>query len=334
MFGYSFLIALFLCICVGSIVGSGDVSANSDNEGLNKANHTTTKPPTTEAPTTTTEAPTTTTEAPTTTTEQTTTTAKPNTTTTTKPTTTTTTKPNPYPPKAPYTNAFVEYKVEIEAGNGTETETLCFKSTFALSLIVTYEANVKANTTANRTATINVPEVHDYYAVCTENETDLVMKWIWNNLQEWTVTMTWRNVTNSSTEYVLDGISAVIPHDEKLFPNATKNGKMTFDNQDLSLFKTGVNKVYVCENARKVDIGTINTSALAVELSQFKAQAFGGFVKNTTYSADRNVCKADSKAERIIPIIVGCVLAGLIVIVILAYVIATRYKKYHGYETL
>ena len=36
-----------------------------------------------------------------------------------------------------------------------------------------------------------------------------------------------------------------------------------------------------------------------------------------------------------VPIIVGCVLAGLIVIVIVAYVVATRkFKKYHGYETL
>jgi lysosomal-associated membrane protein 1/2 len=165
-----------------------------------------------------------------------------------------------------------------------------------------------------------------YTVECSENSTDLNLDWKWNG-KKWRVVITW---SKTASAYSLSGINATVPRDSAILPHIddTKYTSLEFTNASLGYFELKLNQSYMCisDETKRVD------ENLSVRFSDLKFQVFGGF-ENSGYSAGI-VCTNDKKAEKIIPIIVGCVLAGLIVIVIVAYVIATRYKKYHGYETL
>ncbi|KAI7801897.1 lysosome-associated membrane glycoprotein 2 isoform X2 [Triplophysa rosa] len=96
-------------------------------------------------------------------------------------------------------------------------------------------------------------------------------------------------------------------------------------NTNLSLWEASVGSSYMCRKEQTYNISdklTINTFELQV-------QPFA--VKKDTFSTAHE-CSMDD-ISLLIPIIVGAVLAGLIFIVVIAYVIGRR-RTYVGYQTL
>ncbi|XP_034739505.1 lysosome-associated membrane glycoprotein 2 isoform X3 [Etheostoma cragini] len=96
-------------------------------------------------------------------------------------------------------------------------------------------------------------------------------------------------------------------------------------NSNLSLWEAAVGTSYMCNKEQNYTI----TSPLTLYTFDLQVQPFG--VKNGAFSTAHE-CSMDDTSI-LIPIIVGAALAGLILIVVIAYVIGRR-KTYVGYQTL
>ncbi|KAG9338657.1 hypothetical protein JZ751_025495 [Albula glossodonta] len=103
------------------------------------------------------------------------------------------------------------------------------------------------------------------------------------------------------------------------------NGTINQGNTNLSLWEASVGSSYMCNKEQSYNISnglTLNTFSLQV-------QPFG--VKDNKFATAQECSMDDTNI--LIPIIVGAALAGLIVIVLIAYAIGRR-KTYVGYQSL
>ncbi|KAI1898104.1 hypothetical protein AGOR_G00068900 [Albula goreensis] len=103
------------------------------------------------------------------------------------------------------------------------------------------------------------------------------------------------------------------------------NGTINQGNTNLSLWEASVGSSYMCNKEQSYNISnglTLNTFSLQV-------QPFG--VKDDKFATAQECSMDDTNI--LIPIIVGAALAGLIVIVLIAYAIGRR-KTYVGYQSL
>lgn len=96
-------------------------------------------------------------------------------------------------------------------------------------------------------------------------------------------------------------------------------------NSNLSLWEAAVGSSYMCNKEQNYTI----TNLLTIYTFDLQVQPFG--VKKGGFSTAHE-CSLDDTSI-LIPIIVGAALAGLILIVVIAYVIGRR-KTYVGYQTL
>ncbi|XP_067455794.1 lysosome-associated membrane glycoprotein 2 isoform X3 [Thunnus thynnus] len=96
-------------------------------------------------------------------------------------------------------------------------------------------------------------------------------------------------------------------------------------NSNLSLWEAAVGSSYMCNKEQNYTI----TNLLTIFTFDLQIQPFG--VKKGVFSTAHE-CSLDDTSI-LIPIIVGAALAGLILIVVIAYVIGRR-KTYVGYQTL
>ncbi|XP_052215449.1 lysosome-associated membrane glycoprotein 1-like isoform X3 [Dreissena polymorpha] len=118
--------------------------------------------------------------------------------------------------------------------------------------------------------------------------------------------------------------------DDRIFPDAA-NPFGTFSSLNNSMgtnLQTTVSGSYLCNSDTKF---TLNDGA-TLELWTLQYAAFQDNISQ--FSKDGvNVCKADVKTNSIVPIAVGAALAGLVVIVLIAYLIGRRRNR-KGYESV
>ncbi|XP_056396010.1 lysosome-associated membrane glycoprotein 2 isoform X2 [Hyla sarda] len=105
--------------------------------------------------------------------------------------------------------------------------------------------------------------------------------------------------------------------------NATEMSRRTSTN--LSLWEASVGNSYLCHKEQLIRV----SEDLIINTFDVRVQPFN--VQNGTY-ATASECFIDNDSI-LIPIIVGAALAGLIVIIVIAYLIGRR-KTYAGYQTL
>ncbi|XP_066437775.1 lysosome-associated membrane glycoprotein 2 isoform X2 [Eleutherodactylus coqui] len=96
-------------------------------------------------------------------------------------------------------------------------------------------------------------------------------------------------------------------------------------NSNLSLWEASMGYSYLCHKEQLITV----SEDLSINTFDVRVQPFN--VQNATY-AIASECSLDDDSI-LIPIIVGAALAGLIVIVVIAYLIGRR-KTYAGYQTL
>ncbi|XP_043983793.1 lysosome-associated membrane glycoprotein 2 isoform X3 [Gambusia affinis] len=106
---------------------------------------------------------------------------------------------------------------------------------------------------------------------------------------------------------------------------STSSGVFAQSGSNLSLWEAAVGSSYMCNKEQNSTI----TGLLSLYTFSLRVQPFG--VKNGLYSTAHE-CSLDDPSI-LIPIIVGAALAGLILIVVIAYVIGRR-KTHVGYQTL
>lgn len=96
-------------------------------------------------------------------------------------------------------------------------------------------------------------------------------------------------------------------------------------NSSLSLWEASLGSSYMCQMEQSFNI----TDSLLLNTFRLRVQPFN--VTNNKFGTAHECTLDDSSL--LIPIIVGAALAGLILIVLIAYVIGRR-KTYVGYQTL
>ncbi|XP_003383154.1 PREDICTED: lysosome-associated membrane glycoprotein 1-like [Amphimedon queenslandica] len=143
----------------------------------------------------------------------------------------------------------------------------------------------------------------------------------------------------SNNEWDFSNVSIMIINPEEFF-NGTLYGPdyIAAYAEKSIITKVGLKKSYMCSASQSFDLksNSSNISSMTLKLSDLRAQAFE-FDKNGNDlefgSATR--CNADIKGSKIVPIAVGAALAGLVIIVLIAYIIGRiRSRKQSSYEAL
>lgn len=93
-------------------------------------------------------------------------------------------------------------------------------------------------------------------------------------------------------------------------------------------FKTKFNNYYQCFNQPRIQM-THGKDKAYLEFKQLKLE----ISESGQFSKTANKCKDDKTTSNIVPIVVGAVLTGMIVIVLIAYLIGRRNNK-SGYESV
>ncbi|XP_035212251.1 lysosome-associated membrane glycoprotein 1-like [Stegodyphus dumicola] len=270
-----------------------------------KTKDTTTPEPITKLPitttTTTTELPTTTTTvAPTTTSPPTTTTTEAPHTTTAEPTTTTdvpiTTSNVPSTTKSP------EPSAQEGSWNVTEGNTTCIRADLKIRF--------------------KIPLASDYsYIVLSPNASSAQSDCNFSNVSQtlvlsepsYTFTMIFRNdskniyVENITLEYTVPETGFVY--------------------NDSKLFSVKAGNSYLCSSTEDVPLMNVT-----MEVYHIHIQAFG-IQKNGEFSTAEE-CDSDYKVSDVVPIAVGCALAALIVVVLIAYLVGRRRSRQKGYQSV
>ncbi|KAJ0049791.1 hypothetical protein NL108_003556, partial [Boleophthalmus pectinirostris] len=104
-----------------------------------------------------------------------------------------------------------------------------------------------------------------------------------------------------------------------------KSVPFTEANSNLTLWQATLGNSYMCNKEQNYTI----TKQLTIFTFELQVQPFG--VRKDSFSTAQE-CSLDDTSI-LIPIVVGAALAGLILIVVIAYVIGRR-KTYVGYQTL
>ncbi|KAK8391050.1 hypothetical protein O3P69_017007 [Scylla paramamosain] len=330
--------ARFTVVFAALLLVSGSVIAESDFNGFDitdpSGDTTTTEDDTTTTTSTTT---TTTTSSTTTTTPETTTTTTPETTTTTTPETTTTTTPETTTSTTPSTTTSTSSTTTAPPTtttpapkptsrinyNVTENNVTCVKIAGEIFFNINYSRT--DNTTV--IGKVFVPSLGvDVSGSC--NETD-GSQWI---------SFTWgKNVVQMNFDpadkdsWTFTDLTASLSMDD--LDNATAAGKtlnLTVD-YNFNPGEVSVNHSFIC----RADLSTSNVtamldkdhynSAVTSTLKNIQIQAFNKIGKEKDF-VDSVHCTADNISD-VVPIAVGCALAGLVVIVLIAYLVGRRRRS-------
>jgi len=143
-------------------------------------------------------------------------------------------------------------------------------------------------------------------------------------------------------KYDVSGIGLDFYYTRNVFPDygiVIPTGQQQIRNASLSLFEISGDSSYKCEHDQTIDIVDtegVEETSFKITLSDFQAQAFQISSKTDQVEFDTaETCSLDEDGSSLVPIIVGCVLAGLIVITLIAYFIGRWHQNKQGnYQAL
>uniref|UniRef100_A0ACB8FJ16 Uncharacterized protein n=1 Tax=Sphaerodactylus townsendi TaxID=933632 RepID=A0ACB8FJ16_9SAUR len=190
----------------------------------------------------------------------------------------------------------------VTGHNGT-----CLFASMGLQLNLTYHINNKT-----QSGVLNIPLNTTYNGTC-DNASVIL------NLFPAKSWLSFHFVQNASIgKYFLKGINMSV-HLPSLEPNFNAT------NNSLSELKASVGKSFKCvaeENIRVSDNAFVNVFDVQLQAFKFDGNKFGAVEE----------CQLDEN-NMLIPIIVGAALAGLVLIVLIAYLIG-RKRSHAGYQTI
>ncbi|XP_072180386.1 lysosome-associated membrane glycoprotein 1-like [Diadema setosum] len=187
------------------------------------------------------------------------------------------------------------------------------------------EFKITYNTTKNKenTATITLPVNADpSSSVCSNTSASFVLTFFENT---WQMKMDFMYY-NDTKKYNNTGLSLHFVYDNNL-PDAKKKGQnMTVTFKDTHI-EAERNTSYQCIAEQKYTAGPVE-----FVFSDAKMQPFAEYSDGKMGSP--SPCPADTKFNNIVPIAVGCALAGLVIIVLIAYLIGRQRSSKTGYESV
>jgi len=271
-----------------------------------------------------------TTEAPIeTTTEDVGTTEPPHNTTTAAPTTTASVITTPAPAPAPTSNP----NQEPSQNNYTVTDgkRYCLLAKLGVRLSFSYPTVNKTN----ETIMFDIPAGANMTdkSTCGKNKSDdeiLNVKFNTN----WEMTMLFK-YNSTSNEWSVNQIALTFAYSSHYFPGSSGNGSLhNAMRNSLALYSTGNGSSFQCVSDNAIsdfNISDLKGVSMNFTTSNLHIEAFRS-ANNTNYAMSLP-CAADTKVSNIVPIAVGAALAGLVVIVLVAYLIGRRKNK-RGYESV
>lgn len=135
---------------------------------------------------------------------------------------------------------------------------------------------------------------------------------------------------DSSDKYYISQIELEYEYNSNLFVTADESilgKKAKFTAANLTLWETGKDKSYMCNKESTINLSSKDGFELTVSKVQYQAFKKG----NSNDFGDASECAADEETNSIVPIAVGAALAGLVIIVLIAYLIG-RKRSRAGYE--
>lgn len=222
--------------------------------------------------------------------------------------------PTPAPPRPPTT---APVPVPTPAGppergvyNVTQNNTVCLLAQMGLQLNVTYTD--QSNKTIQEVVNVN-PDLTISSGSCQANSATLILT------QEQTTSLTLGFTLNSTSKrYHLSAVSLVAN-----WPDLPANFSAT--NSSLNYLRSSLGHSYMCNAEQTLVI----LPTFSINTFRLQVQPFG---VTTTQFASAEECQIDQD-QMLIPIIVGAALAGLVLIVLIAYLIG-RKRSHAGYQTI
>jgi len=187
-------------------------------------------------------------------------------------------------------------------------------------------------------ATIDVPPTAEVSGNC--GDTDQVIDIFWKDFDaERSIHLEYHlaDIVNSTEEsYVISKVEIEVEMNMDQFPKALILKNLTMKAVDSTRFlELDTNSSYTCHASRAMNLDynySWFTYNATLTFSEMKVQAFR--TKNDTSFGKAKVCAADETVENnIVPIAVGCALAALVVIVVIAYLIS-RKKMRSEYQAM
>ncbi|RUS85305.1 hypothetical protein EGW08_006952 [Elysia chlorotica] len=179
-------------------------------------------------------------------------------------------------------------------------------------------------TGANVTETIVVPAPEDAQTQGTCEEKASTESLTIGFFKTWAIDFTF---TKSGDNYYISNINVTYTFDEHL-PQHALNGTRTVQLPlSTDYLKASTKGYYICNSELdKSKDGVTLTS------KSFKYRAFDDEEKG--FDGDVSECSADESSSSVVPIAVGAALAGLVVIVLVAYLIGRKRTRKTGYESV
>uniref|UniRef100_A0A8C6TPQ6 Lysosome-associated membrane glycoprotein 1 n=1 Tax=Neogobius melanostomus TaxID=47308 RepID=A0A8C6TPQ6_9GOBI len=194
--------------------------------------------------------------------------------------------------------------------NVTQNNTVCLLAQMGLQLNVTYTD--QNNKTVQEVVNVN-PDLTSSSGSCQAKSATLTLT------QEQTTTLTFIFTLNStSNKYYLSAVSLVAN-----WPNMPANFSAT--NASVNYLRSSFGHSYMCNAEQTLVI----LPTFSINTFRLQVQPFG---VTTTQFASAEECQIDQD-QMLIPIIVGAALAGLVLIVLIAYLIG-RKRSHAGYQTI
>lgn len=237
-------------------------------------------------------------------------------------------KPHPTPTPLPYGT----YNVK-----SSENGSYCLLAQFNAVLHVNYLSsdNESSNATVNETAAVGIPHPGEEASVkvsgsCGNKSSSLVVVWLSSRFEIHFGTYHPDTNETSVTYWKISEMKLFIDtKNNSKFKNPVSDVNVTAQDIDV---KGPLHSGYWCRSSASYKL----SENVKVDLDHVKLQPFDA--TNSTYNDKVIECPNDNPTPKpkggdnnIVPIAVGCALAGLVLIVLIAYIIGRR-KSQRGYE--
>ncbi len=211
--------------------------------------------------------------------------------------------------------------------NITKDNKLCMRMSFAADLFINYKMKNGSMGTAG--IYLPVKTLSTSGSTCSNDTAVFVMTFnpsVSQNQDSWKISMTF-NKNKTTKNFAMTNFTVQYVTDPGIFPDAgTPKTVKSFNNTQR--FQTAQGNYYLCDADT-----TVNASMFRAEFSHLKLQPFAGDISGGSYGTASD-CAADNTVSNIVPIAVGCALAGLVIIVLIAYLIGRSRTNRSGYQSV
>ncbi|KAH9496908.1 Lysosome-associated membrane glycoprotein 1 [Bulinus truncatus] len=195
-----------------------------------------------------------------------------------------------------------------------------------LSLAITYEAK-EGNGTKNTTAYIDVPLFPKNNNTFCDKPLEEKLQIIF--LDDWTLEYVFNREKNTSSDFYVSHITLNYTTGSLTNPANIERLFVNYTASDNTFLKSSGSTYYVCKANSTVDL----SKSVKLFTTQLYYKAFND-KGDIQFTGDATECSADEETSSVVPIAVGAALAGLVVIVLIAYLIGRRRSRKAGYESV